>query len=98
MKKRSILTDFIRRFKKICIHYTPELCRLYGVQLQPLHLSSNYWSNVITMETKLCPKCGHETYARFLITHKENGEREGEYKWVCNDCENIVDRLKILIS
>lgn len=50
------------------------------------------------METKLCPTCGHETYARFLITHKENGEREGEYKWVCNDCEKIVDRLKILIS
>jgi len=50
------------------------------------------------METKVCPECGHEVYARFLITHKGNGEREGEYKWVCDNCEKIVDRLKIVIS
>ncbi len=53
--------------------------------------------SVLTMESKICPKCDHEVTARFQITHSENG-REGEYTWECYDCEEVIDRLKIIIA
>ena len=50
------------------------------------------------METKICPKCGKEVHARFIINHNGENGREGEYKWVCDNCDEIIDRLKIVIA
>ena len=50
------------------------------------------------METKICPKCGKEVHARFIINHNGENGREGEYKWVCDACDEIIDRLKIVIA
>ena len=49
------------------------------------------------MNGTICPKCGCECAARFIIIHGENG-REICEEHFCEECYKTIRRLKIIVA